>query len=183
MNLKLSLYCCYTWWQFIIPIKIYCWTNRWFCGVVDWSFLSTSRTSTVNKYGIKLHSPTEPQGIVIKVSIFTELLDDQGGKDHTVKVVIKFNRGKAWCRTLLFMDIYYNSYELVLILLQRKILCTGTLNMRRISIPLDVKNTKLSRGKLQQAMRIIYPTSEMERQARHALYFYWIWKYHDRVWK
>lgn len=99
-----------------------------------------------HRYGIKLYSLTEPNGIIQKFSVYTGSLDDQGGQGHTSKVVMNLMEEKLDTGHSLFMDNYYNSYDLALHLLERQTLCTGTLNIRRKNLPDDVKNAKLTRG-------------------------------------
>lgn len=99
-----------------------------------------------HKYGIKLYALTEPDGTVIKFSVYTGTLDEYGGRGHASKVVMHLMEEKLDAGHALFMDNYYNSYDLAVQLLQRNTLCTGTLRSNRQNTPLDIKNAKLGKG-------------------------------------
>ncbi|KAG5870479.1 hypothetical protein JTB14_006399 [Gonioctena quinquepunctata] len=46
----------------------------------------------------------------------------------------------------LYMDNYYNSFDLAKNLLNQGTYCTGTLRLDRKNVPIDVKNAKLAKG-------------------------------------
>jgi hypothetical protein len=65
-----------------------------------------------HKYGIKLYMLTEPYGLVLKFAVYVGVLDDLGEKGHVANVVLhlmteKLNNGHA-----LYMDNFYNSFDL-----------------------------------------------------------------------
>lgn len=79
-----------------------------------------------HKYGIKFYMLTEPSGLILKFAIYTGSLGDFGGKGHvdkTVKHLLddKLNKGHS-----VYMDNYYNSYDLAKFLLSNETYCTGT---------------------------------------------------------
>lgn len=99
-----------------------------------------------HKYGIKLYMLTEPQGLVIQFSVYVGVLDDLGGKGHAANVVLhlmseKLNNGHA-----LYMDNFYNSYDLASKLIEKNTFCTGTLRLNRKNTPKDVVISKLKKG-------------------------------------
>ncbi|KAK9703097.1 Transposase IS4 [Popillia japonica] len=69
-----------------------------------------------------------------------------GGKGHTEKVVMNLLGGMMDVGHSLYMDNYYNSYELAKQLAARKTHCTGTLRSNRKSFPKEVGSKKLKRG-------------------------------------
>jgi hypothetical protein len=75
-----------------------------------------------HNYGVKLYMLTEPNGLIIKVAVYTGILDDLGGKGHAANVVLhvmskKLNNGHS-----IYMDNFYNSIDLAEQLLQKNIL-------------------------------------------------------------
>lgn len=99
-----------------------------------------------HKYGVKLYLLTEPDGTVIKFAVYTGTLDNFGGKGHASNIVMHLTEEKLDVGHSIYMDNYYNSYELAIQLLSRKTYCTGTLRVDRKSNPVDVKVAKLKRG-------------------------------------
>lgn len=99
-----------------------------------------------HKYGVKLYLLTEPDGTVLKFAVYTGTLDNFGGRGHATNVVLHLMDGKMDVGYSLYMDNYYNSYELASKLLSRKTYCTGTIRVDRRSNPVDVKVAKLKKG-------------------------------------
>lgn len=99
-----------------------------------------------HKYGVKLYMLTEPSGIILKFSVYTGALDDQGGKGHASKVVLNLMENKLNVGHALFMDNFYNSYDLSLDLLSKNTYTTGTLRTDRKNSPIEVKSSKLKKG-------------------------------------
>lgn len=99
-----------------------------------------------HKYGVKLYILTEPDGIIQKFAVYTGTLDDFGGKGHAANVVLHLMDQKLDVGHSLYMDNYYNSFELASQLLTRKTYCTGTIRVDRKSNPKEVKETKLKKG-------------------------------------
>lgn len=98
------------------------------------------------KYGLKLYTLTEPSGLMIKFAIYTEVFDDIEGKSHASDVVMnlmaeKLNNGHA-----LYMDNFYNSFDLATKLIQQNTYCTGTLRLDRKNTPKEIKQAKLMKG-------------------------------------
>ncbi|XP_025423083.1 piggyBac transposable element-derived protein 4-like [Sipha flava] len=99
-----------------------------------------------HKYGIKLYMLTEPHGLVLKFAVYVGVLDDLGGKGHAANVVLhlmseKLNNGHA-----LYMDNFYNSFDLASKLIEKKTFCTGKLRLNRKNTPQDVVESKLKKG-------------------------------------
>ncbi|GFY54529.1 piggyBac transposable element-derived protein 4 [Trichonephila inaurata madagascariensis] len=99
-----------------------------------------------HKYGIKLFSLSTSSGIVQKLAVYTGLLDDYGGQKHTQKIVLRLLNEKLNVGHHVFMDSYYNSFDLAKLLLDKKTHCTGTLKANRKNNPKDVQTTKLRKG-------------------------------------
>ncbi|KAK9711492.1 Transposase IS4 [Popillia japonica] len=99
-----------------------------------------------HKYSIKLYMLTNPDGLVNKVAIYTGMLDEMGGRGHAQKVVLHLLQGKLNEGHHVYMDNYYNSFELARKLLDFKTFCTGTLRLDRKHTLTDVKNAKLKKG-------------------------------------
>ncbi|XP_046666725.1 piggyBac transposable element-derived protein 4-like [Homalodisca vitripennis] len=99
-----------------------------------------------HKYGVKLYSLCEPQGLVIRFAVYSGGKGELGGKGHASKVVMHLMRGKLDVGHSLYMDNYYNSVALASKLLANKTYCTGTLRLDRKHVPADVKTAKLQVG-------------------------------------
>lgn len=99
-----------------------------------------------HKYGVKLYLLTEPDGTVLKFAVYTGTLDDHGGKGHASNIVLHLTEQILDVGHSIYMDNYYNSYELANKLLSRKTYCTGTLRIDRKNNPADVKQAKLKKG-------------------------------------
>lgn len=99
-----------------------------------------------HKYGIKLYLLTEPDGTVCKFAIYTGTLDDHGGKGHATNIVLHLMQENLDVGHSLYMDNYYNSYDLACTLLSRNTYCTGTLRVNRKNNPVDVKQAHLKKG-------------------------------------
>ena len=89
---------------------------------------------------------TDPKGMVLKFMVYSGTLGDFGGKGHTEKVVMHLLEGKLNCGHHVFMDNYYNSYNLSSQLSKMKTHSTGTLKVDRKNSPAEVKSTKLKKG-------------------------------------
>ncbi|KFM82040.1 PiggyBac transposable element-derived protein 4, partial [Stegodyphus mimosarum] len=99
-----------------------------------------------HKYGIKLYILSTSSGIVQKIAVYTGLLDDYGGQNHTQKIVLHLLNEKLNVGHHVFMDNYYNSFDLAKLLLDKKTHCTGTLRTTRKNTPKNVQTTKLRKG-------------------------------------
>ncbi|KAJ8967170.1 hypothetical protein NQ314_003059 [Rhamnusium bicolor] len=99
-----------------------------------------------HKYGIKLYILTEPDGLVLNMSVYTGSLDSAGGKGHTKKVVLGLMENHLNCGHSIFMDNFYVSVGLAKELLRKKIYCTGTLRGNRKGNPKEIVNAKLQKG-------------------------------------
>ncbi|KAG5875000.1 hypothetical protein JTB14_009891 [Gonioctena quinquepunctata] len=78
--------------------------------------------------------------------IYTGSPDDSGGKGHTTKVVLNLLEGHLDSGHSVYMDNFYNSFELARQLTTRGTYCTGTLNAKRRNNPKDVIEKKLKKG-------------------------------------
>lgn len=101
-----------------------------------------------HKYGMKLYILAEPNGLVLRVRLYTGAGGDLGGKNHAENVVLSLVRGLEGNGHALYMDNFYNSYALCQTLLEKKIYVTGTLRKDRKSNPKDVVNAKLKKGEV-----------------------------------
>lgn len=80
--------------------------------------------------------------MIIQFSVYIGVLDDLGGKGHAANVVLhlmseKLNNGHA-----LYMDNFYNSYDLASKLIEKNMFCTSTLRLNRKNTPKDVDMSK-----------------------------------------
>jgi len=66
----------------------------------------------LHKYGIKLYMLTEPAELVLKFAVYTGVFDDMGGKCHASKVVLHLMSEKLENGHSLYMDNFYNSFDL-----------------------------------------------------------------------
>ncbi|KAG8226791.1 hypothetical protein J437_LFUL002837 [Ladona fulva] len=100
-----------------------------------------------HKYGIKIYMLSEPDGLVLNNLIYTGSRDKEvGGMGHTEKVVKKLLSDYENVGHAIYMDNFYNSPNLSLDLLKKKIFSTGTLRPSRKGVPKDVMATKLKKG-------------------------------------
>ncbi|XP_046685000.1 piggyBac transposable element-derived protein 4-like [Homalodisca vitripennis] len=99
-----------------------------------------------HKYGVKLYTLCEPEGLIVRFMVYSGKMDDLGGKGHAGNVVLHLmrdflNKGRA-----LYMDNFYNSVTLASKLLANKTYCTGTLRVDRKFNPRTVVAAKLKKG-------------------------------------
>ncbi|KAJ8930163.1 hypothetical protein NQ314_017059 [Rhamnusium bicolor] len=99
-----------------------------------------------HKYGIKLYVLTEPDGLVLNMSVYTGSLDSAGGKGHTKKVVQGLMENHLNCGHSIFMNNFYVSVDLAKELLRKITYCTGTLRGNRKGNPKEIVNAKLQKG-------------------------------------
>ncbi|XP_069695180.1 piggyBac transposable element-derived protein 4-like, partial [Periplaneta americana] len=98
------------------------------------------------KYGIKLYMLTEDNGMVLRILVYTGQIDNLGGKVHASNVVLKPMDTKLNVGHVLYMDNFYNSYDLALQLLQADTYCTGILCSNLKNNPDEVTKSKLQKG-------------------------------------
>ncbi|CAH1365982.1 unnamed protein product [Tenebrio molitor] len=100
--------------------------------------------SKPHKYSIQLYILTKPSGIILKVLVYTGAIDDNGGKGHTTKVVLELLKEYLNAGHAVYLDNFYNSFELANNLTTHETYCTGTLNIKRKSNPkyLEAKKFK-----------------------------------------
>jgi len=98
-----------------------------------------------HKYGIKLYMLTEPAGLVLKFAVYTGVFDDMGGQGHASKEVLHLMSEKLENGHSLYMDNFYNSFDLATSLIQKNTYCTGTLRLNRKNTPVEVKQAKLKK--------------------------------------
>ncbi|KAK9701398.1 Transposase IS4 [Popillia japonica] len=80
-----------------------------------------------HKYGIKLYMMTTPQGLIQKIAVYTGMLDEKGDRGHAQKVVLHLMKDKLNVGHHLYVDNYYNSFDLAKTLLDQ-----GTLDERQV---------------------------------------------------
>ncbi|GFY79539.1 piggyBac transposable element-derived protein 4 [Trichonephila inaurata madagascariensis] len=98
------------------------------------------------KYGIKLYMITTPNGMVLKFVAFAGKLNDSSGKEHTQNITLNLLDGMLDVGHSIFIDTYYNSYELVKCLTDRKTHCTGIMKKNGETFPKEVSEKKLKKG-------------------------------------
>lgn len=130
-----------------------------------------------HKYGVKLYVLSEPNGLVQRFAIYSGGGDITSGPGHTTKIVLHllediFNLGHS-----IYMDRFYNSYELAVQLLEQGTYCTGTLDNRRKSNPKEITREKLKKdenkslfynnvhvGKWKDKREVLYISTEFGNQ-------------------
>lgn len=98
-----------------------------------------------HKYRIKLYMLTEPAGLVIKFAVYTGVFDDMVGKGHAANVVLHLMAEKLKNGHSLYMDNFYNSFDLATKLIQQNTYCTGILRSERKNIPIKIIQAKLKK--------------------------------------
>lgn len=99
-----------------------------------------------HKYGVKMYLLTESKGPVLKLAIYTGAMDDMGRKGHAANVVFHLLEEKLNAGHSVYMDSYYNSYDLSYKLLQQNTYSTGTLRINRKENPQEVAKSQLKIG-------------------------------------
>lgn len=99
-----------------------------------------------HKYGIKLYSVNEPEGLTMKFKVYAGGQDELAGKGHASKVVMYLMKDMLRCGHSLHMDNFYNSFALAAKLLSKDTFCTGTLRADRKHNPTVVKSANLRKG-------------------------------------
>jgi len=103
-----------------------------------------------HKFGIKLYILAEPNGLNLKIMIYTgqklSQLEQPHSNSHTENVVINLMEGKLFKGHSLYMDNYYNSVNLAQTLLSKNTYCTGTLRSNRKKNPSDIVKKKFKKG-------------------------------------
>ncbi|KAG5879842.1 hypothetical protein JTB14_021449 [Gonioctena quinquepunctata] len=74
------------------------------------------------------------------------MLDEIGGRGHAQKVVLHFMENKLNVGHHLYMDNYYNSFDLAKNLLNQGTNCRRTPRLDIKNVPIDVKSAKLAKG-------------------------------------
>lgn len=72
-----------------------------------------------HKYGVKLYLVTGPDSTVLKFCVYTGILDDYGGKGHAANIVLHLTEEKLDVGHAIYLDNYYNSFDLACQLLSR----------------------------------------------------------------
>lgn len=99
-----------------------------------------------HKFGIKLYTLSEPEGLVLNFHVYGGKNDVTSGTGHVDKVVLHLMKHRLNLGHSLYMDNFYMSYKLALTLLSKDTYCTGTLRVSRKHTPIEVKNAKLKKG-------------------------------------
>ncbi|XP_071637332.1 piggyBac transposable element-derived protein 4-like [Temnothorax longispinosus] len=115
--------------------------------MILWRGRQCTTTNKCHKYGIKLYMLTTSEGIILKLMAYTGMLDDRDRKGHSEKVVMNLLQGMLDVGHSLYINNYYNSYELMKRLTDRKTYCTGTIKSNGKSFPAEVRDKKLKKGK------------------------------------
>lgn len=89
---------------------------------------------------------SEPDGLSLRFIIYSGKNDLLGGKGHASKVVLHLMRGLLGRGHSLYIDNYYNSFELTSKLLARDTYVTGTLRIDRIHNPQQVTRANINKG-------------------------------------
>uniref|UniRef100_A0A1B6L7B9 Uncharacterized protein n=1 Tax=Graphocephala atropunctata TaxID=36148 RepID=A0A1B6L7B9_9HEMI len=95
-----------------------------------------------HKYGIKLYTLAEPEGLVLRFFVYGGRGDVTSGKGHAEKVVLELMKGKLGVGHSIYIDNYYNSFHLASVLLSKKTYCTGTLRQDRVDTPPEIRAAK-----------------------------------------
>lgn len=103
-----------------------------------------------HKYGIKIYSLCESNGLVLKFIIYSGKGGELSGVGHADKVVMHLMFRRLNVGHSIFMDNYYNSFPLASELLRKGTYCTGTLRKHRKYMPEDVTSAKLKTGEVIQ---------------------------------
>ncbi|KAK9695135.1 Transposase IS4 [Popillia japonica] len=91
----------------------------------------------------------EPDGTVLQILVYARTNDEEvAGKEDVSKVVMKIMEKRLNVGHSLYMDNFYNLYDLANTLLESNTYCTGTLRSNRIKHPIDVLSAKLKKGEL-----------------------------------
>lgn len=99
-----------------------------------------------HKYGVKIYSLCEPNGMCVRFTIYSGKGGELGGKGHALKVVKYLMQHKLNVGHSMFMDNYYMSFPLASYLLSHKTYSTGTLRSDRKYLPKEVTSVKLKKG-------------------------------------
>ncbi|KAG5897508.1 hypothetical protein JTB14_030006 [Gonioctena quinquepunctata] len=104
---------------------------------------------TKGKTSIKLYILCEPNGVSLKIIVYSGSADPQlFGTGHTEKVVISLLQEKLGIGHFIFMNNYYNSVKYANRLLDKRTSVTGTLRKKRKDIPPEVVDKILKKGEL-----------------------------------
>ena len=102
-----------------------------------------------HKYGIKLYELCEPDGVVMKVRVYSgESVVDPNSLGQTRAVVLDLMEQFLDQRYCLYTDNYYSYFELFKHLIKKKTHNCGTLRSDRKSNPKEVTKSKLKKGEV-----------------------------------
>lgn len=101
-------------------------------------------TDKEHKSGGKVYTIATPNGIVLKCLMHIGILDEYD-ENKNCKKVMKFLDGYLNVGHSVYMDNYYNSFELVKLLAENKTHCTGILRKNRKTLPEEVVKAKLKK--------------------------------------
>lgn len=105
-----------------------------------------------HKFGINIYMLTQPDGLVLRSSIYCGSNDPiLGGKGHTEKVIKHLLDDFYGMGHSIYMDNFYSSVDMTTYLLEKKTYTTGTLRGNRKGNPLEVINKKLNKGQVTSA--------------------------------
>ncbi|XP_050305990.1 piggyBac transposable element-derived protein 4-like [Anthonomus grandis grandis] len=92
-----------------------------------------------NKTATKLYSLRDSKGMVVKCSIYNTKIDDKGTTNHAAEVVLDLLKDKLNVGHSVYLDYYYNSYDLSYRLLEQNTYTTGTLRKSSKANPKGLK--------------------------------------------
>ncbi|XP_015431440.1 PREDICTED: piggyBac transposable element-derived protein 4-like [Dufourea novaeangliae] len=101
-----------------------------------------------HKYDVKLHVLTESSGISLRIEGDKESGGDISVKGQATEVVLRLLKDFLQKGHSVYMDNFYNSFELTKKLLDAKTYCTGTLRKLRKGNNLNVVTGKLAKGEI-----------------------------------
>ena len=107
-----------------------------------------------HKYGVKFYELCQSEGLVLKVHIYSgESVPDEHNLGQTGAIVLNLMEGLLQKGYRLYVDNYYNSFELAKHLIKEKTYICGTLRSDRTSNPVAVTKAKLKKGEVIQRSR------------------------------
>lgn len=94
----------------------------------------------------KLCMLTDTKGLVLKLAIYTGSVNDAKRYEHTEDIVMELLLEKLNVGHSIYMNRFYNSYNLAQQLLASKTYCTGPLTPSRKNYPIQLTMIKLTKG-------------------------------------
>lgn len=92
-----------------------------------------------------------------------------GGKGHAANVVLHLMAEKLKNGHFLYMDNFYNSFDLANKLIQQNMYCIWTLRSERKNTPIEVKQTKLKKGYARYSQSVVIGKWKDKREVAYIL--------------